>query len=212
MQFQQRQFTRTTLLALREHGLYLGQGDGRGRMSLEVEMPYEEVLPLRIERRNTRPERQLPGVLFLLIWAASSASRSLSQGEAASDEFWLWAIGLGLGLLAVVLYGVRNWWYQLVLHTGRGQVVLADRRSDRRALLDFAETLEARTKSYLRREYAAVNPLGFIEPQLRRVAWLRELNVLSGPEATALSTRLTGRLTATPLRSMGQELEAPYVN
>ena len=72
--------------------------------------------------------------------------------------------------------------------------------------------LERRTKTYLRNEYGQVNPLGFIEPQLRRVAWLRELEVLSAPEAQALATRLTGRRSPDTLRSMGQELESPYLN
>jgi len=212
MQFQQRQFTRTTLLALRAHGLYVSQRDGRGALNLELEMPYEEMLPVRIERRTSWPQRQLPGVVFLLLWAASSLIRAFSDGEGLPDEFWVWAVGAALGLGAVVLYGIRNWWCKLLLHTGRVHVVLADRPEDRRALTAFADALQARTKTYLRREYGSINPLGFIEPQLRRVAWLRELDVLSAPEATALATRLTGRLSATPLRSMGQDLEAPYVN
>src|SRR6476661_8293620 len=199
MEFQQQQFTRTTRLALREHGLYVCQADGRGALNLELEMPYEEMLPVRVERRSSYPQRQLPGVLLLLFWAASSASRFLSQGEALSNEFWLSAFGCGLGLLGVVFYGWRNWWRRLVLHTGRVHVVLADRPDERQALTAFVQALETRTKGYLRREYGRVNPLGIIEPQLRRVAWLRELEVLSAPEATALTTRLTGRLTATPL-------------
>ena len=59
--------------------------------------------------------------------------------------------------------------------------------------------------------HADVNPLGLIEPQLRRLRWLRELGVITEAEARIGTVRLTGRHTDT-LQGMGHELEAPYVN
>jgi hypothetical protein len=91
-------------------------------------------------------------------------------------------------------------------------VTLAGRPWQRKQFRTLVAELERRTKTYLRKEYGQVNPLGFIEPQLRRVAWLRELEVLTAPEAKALSIRLTGRLSNETMRSMGQELESPYLN
>ena len=38
------------------------------------------------------------------------------------------------------------------------------------------------------------------------------IRVLSAREAQALSTRLTGRRSTDTLKSMGQELESPYLN
>jgi hypothetical protein len=109
-------------------------------------------------------------------------------------------------------YAWNNWWHQAILHTGRLRLVLADHPRDRRQFRDFAEKLDAHTKKYLRREYGAINPLGYIEPQLRRLGWLHDLGVLSAAELRALSTRLTGRVSERRIRSMGQRLEALYVN
>ena len=79
-------------------------------------------------------------------------------------------------------------------------------------LRQFVALITDHTKVYLRREYAPINPLGLIEPQLRRLAWLHELAVLDTPEAQALATRLTGKLPGRDFRSLGQRLERPYVN
>jgi hypothetical protein len=115
-----------------------------------------------------------------------------------------------LGVL--LLYALHNWWHQAILHTGRLQMVLADHPRDRRQFRDFTQKLDAHTKAYLRQEYGTINPLGYIEPQLRRVAWLLDLGVLSPVEARTLNTRLTGRLSERGIRSMGQRLEPLYVN
>ncbi|MVN74918.1 hypothetical protein GO988_01115 [Hymenobacter sp. HMF4947] len=213
MQFHQRQFTRSTQLALREHGFYISQRDGRGQVAMAVELPYEELLPLRLEYRNTVPRRQLLWGLGGLLYVGLHLTRPLlADSQPLSNEAWAGAFGVGVGLILFFLYGLHNWWHQAILHTSRLQVVLADHPRDRRQLRAFVSNLQSHTKAYLRREYSLVNPLGLIEPQLRRLAWLHELDVLSTPEAQALATRLTGRLPGRGIKSMGQRLEAPYVN
>lgn len=214
MVFQQKIPFRSTVLGLRTHGLYLCQRDGTGHVTLELEMPYEEMLPLRLERRRHVPlgvKMLLSGGLLLaglIVW--NTLTVSLQSSVKLSDTNFSWAFVMGGLLLGWFFFGLQHWWTQQILHTSRLHLVLAD--IDRAELRTFTTTLEQRTKAYLRREYGSVNPLGYIEPQLRRLHWLRELEVLSSGEVTALTTRLTGRLTATPLRSMGQQLEAPYVN
>ena len=212
MHFQQRQLTCATLLALREHGLYVCQRDGRGHIALELEMPYEEILPVRAERRRQVPQRQLMGLLFGALWLATTLVPRPGDGAAGLAQDWGWAFAGGLGLVAVFFYGLRHWWSQRVLHTARAQVVLPDTPAERAAFQDFAVALDRRAKTYLRREYGTVNPLGNIEPQLRRVAWLQELNVFSPAEARALTTRLTGRVPNAPLTSLGEGLDLPFVN
>ena len=213
MQFHQRQFTRSTQLALREHGFYISQRDGRGQVDVAVELPYEELLPLRLEYRNTVPHRQLLWSLGGLLYVGLHVARPLlDTNQPLPEETWLMAFGVGVGLIVFFIYGLNNWWHQAVLHTSRLQVVLADHPRDRRQLRTFVANLQDHTKSYLRREYGLINPLGLIEPQLRRLAWLHELDVLSTTEAQALATRLTGRLPGRGIKSMGQRLEAPYVN
>ena len=211
MNFQQKQLFRTTYLSLRTHGLYVSQRDGAGHVTLETEMPYEEMLPVQLERRRHVPQRTLQGLLFGVLWVGVSLAQAAVRrhGELPA-EAWGWALGVGAALAGLYLYGRRYWWSKQVLHTARVHVVLANR--DRVAVQAFVTALEDRTKTYLRTEYSHVNPLGFIEPQLRRLRWLLELEVLTPTEARALTTRLTGRLSGESLRSMGQELEAPYVN
>ncbi len=213
MHFQQRQLTRATLLALREHGLYVCQRDGRGKIALELELPYEEILPVRAERRRHVPQRQLMGLLFGALWlAATTLSPRAGGGAGWLAQFWGWAFAAGAGLVAFFMYGLHHWWSQRILHTARAQVVLPDTPAERAAFHDFTVALDRRAKTYLRREYGAVNPLGVIEPQLRRVAWLQKLDVFSPAEARALTTRLTGRVPNAPLSSLGQDLDMPFVN
>jgi hypothetical protein len=213
MHFQQSQLTRSTQFTLREHGFFVSQRDSRGQVDISVEIPYEELLPIRLEYRNTVPQRQLLWVLGGLLYAGAQLARPYTTGgRPLPTDAWYWAFGVGIALVGFFLYGLHNWWHQAILHTGRLRLVLADHPRDRRQFRDFAEQLDAHTKHYLRREYASINPLGYIEPQLRRLAWLHELGVLNTAEARALSTRLTGRVSERRIRSMGQRLDALFVN
>ena len=213
MKFQQSQLTRTTLLALREHGLYVSQHDGRGQADIAVEIPYEELLPLRLEYRKAVPARGLRWLAVGTLWIAGNAVQQQVFGtRPLAEDFWTFALVAGAALVAGLLYAWHNWWHQAIVHTAHLHVVLANHPRDRRVLQKFVQQATTHTKGYLRREYALINPLGIIEPQLRRLAWLHELDVLSTAEAQALTTRLTGRLPGRGLRSMGQKLEAPYVN
>ena len=213
MQFQQSQLTHSTQFALREHGIFVSQRDGRGQVHLSVEIPYEEVLPIRLEYRSAVPGKRLRWLAAGALGLLGTAARIQYDGlRPLPADFWLYVLGAGAALGLVVLYALRNWWHQAILHTAHLRLVLADHPRDRRQFRAFTEHLDAHTKAYLRQEYGLINPLGFIEPQVRRVAWLRELGVLSAPEAKALTTRLTGRLSERELRGMGQRLEAPYVN
>lgn len=207
MLIEQRQLTQTTQLALRPHGLYICRKNRRGQLTLEVEMPYEEILPVRVDRQQRRVVSQWQVLGFILL--LHTVSNSLKQ---AAEWYTLLAFGLSLLVMALYWYGCRHWWNQFILSTSHARVVLTDRPDERKALYRFTDALEQRTKSYLREHYGTINPLGLIEPQLQRLRWLHKLEVLTDKEARALSTRLTGRLDDAPLLSMGQELETPYVN
>jgi hypothetical protein len=215
MQFQQSQFTRSTQFALREHGIFVSQRDGRGQVDIAIEIPYEELLPVRLEYRNIIPTKALSLVSFGFLYLGIHLARPLLAAgpqPAWPDEAWLSLLGVSAALIGMFIYAWNNWWHQAILHTGRLQLVLADHPRDRRQFRDFTQQLDAHTKAYLRQEYSAINPLGYIEPQLRRVAWLRDLGVLSAAEARTLNTRLTGRVSERTIRSMGQRLEPLYVN
>jgi hypothetical protein len=215
MHFYQSQLTRSTQFTLREHGFFVSQRDGRGQVDIAVEIPYEELLPVRLEYRKSLPTNVLALACFSLLYLAAHLARPLlatGPQPAWPDETWLGMLGAGAALVGMFIYAWNNWWHQAILHTGRLQLVLADHPRDRRQVRAFADKVNTHTKAYLRREYATINPLGFIEPQLRRLAWLHELGVLSTAEARALSTRLTGRVSERRIRSMGQRLEPLYVN
>lgn len=210
MRFQQRQLTRSTQFELRPDGLFISQRDSRGTVDIAVEVPYEEVLPVQVEYERSVPQLTGRWVVFVL-FGLFNVVRAVRPAE-LTPEAWGWAFGVLIGLGALVAYAHRNWWHKAIVHTANLRVALADHPRDRRQLRAFMQELENHTKRYLRQEYAPVNPLGLIEPQLRRLAWLHKLDVLSTPEAQALATRLTGRLPGRGFKSMGRRLEAPYVN
>jgi hypothetical protein len=213
MEFKQSQLTRTTQFALRQDGFFVSQRDGRGAVDIAVEIPYEEVLPLQVEHRNALPTQRLGALIAVGGWLVIQALHHYQPGRTVLPEnFWVYVGSALAGFGLMVLYAWQNWWHQTILHTAHLRVVLADHPRDRRALRAFIDNLEKHTKAYLRREYAPINPLGLIEPQLRRLGWLHELDVLSTPEAQALATRLTGRLPGRGFKSMGQKLEGIYVN
>ncbi len=213
MQFQQSQLTRSTQFALRKDGFFVSQRDGRGAVDIAVEIPYEEVLPIKLEYRRTLPGRNLRWVAIGALWGLANIARHLYlDSNQLPEDFWVYVGGALFGLSLFLLYAWQNWWHQAIIHTAHLRVALADHPRDRQALRAFIKQTEDHTKAYLRREYAPINPLGLIEPQLRRLGWLHELAVLTTPEAQALATRLTGRLPGRGFKSMGQKLEALYVN
>ncbi|GAA4496651.1 hypothetical protein GCM10023172_10330 [Hymenobacter ginsengisoli] len=213
MQFQQSQVTRSTQFALRQDGLFVSQRDGRGQVDIAVEISYEEVLPIHLEYRNALPTQRLGLLITVGGWLIIQALNHYRPGHTVLPEnFWVYVVSALAGLGLVVLYAWQNWWHQAIVKTANLRVALADHPRDRRKLRAFIQEVETHAKGYLRREYAPINPLGLIEPQLRRLAWLHELAVLDTPEAQALATRLTGRLPGRGFKSMGQKLEAPYVN
>jgi hypothetical protein len=213
MRFAQASFFSSQELSLEAQGLYVCHKNGRGHKTMEFLYPYEELLPLRLNRHRSLPFQTLGSLIFGLAIVARWLWLDLAPGRGVSTiDAMLLITGVLLVLSLLLHYGVNNWWYHVTLSAPNLNLTLADRNSQESSLEAFSEALEARTKAYLRREYGGVNPLGMIEPQLRRVAWLQELEVLSSSEALALATRLTGRISSQPLVSMGQMLEAPYVN
>ncbi|RYU79536.1 hypothetical protein [Hymenobacter persicinus] len=210
MHFEQRQLTRITRLALGPHGLHVRQSTRGGRTVLEFEMPYEEVLPVRLERTDLAPAlKNLPFVVLWLLLA--SLAHAAQQPGGLSATGWSWAAGAAV-LVGGYLLGPHTWWRRVSLRTARATVSLPDRRRSREELTAFANALDHHCKAYLREHYAAINPLGLIEPQVQRLLWLRQLNVVSEAEARALTTRLTGQVADAQLTSLGLTLEMPYVN
>jgi hypothetical protein len=212
MIFNQKQlFQGTTRVVLRAESLYVCKRNPQGVATLETEVPYEEILPVKaIEHRHIPVNQLLLTGLLLAFLGYQPWRQWLATGQADLSLYLWWGI-LGLNTLACWVRFEQQW-STFRLQTAHLVVTLAGRPWQRKQFRALVAELELRTKTYLRNEYGQVNPLGFIEPQLRRVAWLHELNVLSAREAQALSTRLTGRRSTAPLKSMGQELEAPYLN
>ncbi|WP_426492510.1 hypothetical protein [Hymenobacter sp. 102] len=211
--FTQHHFLRgTTRLVLGPNGLYVSQGPRRGAARLEIEIPYEELLPVTLEYQKPDPLRVPPAGLWVAVWLlVQGISRFLNDKAPFPAELWVAAGGFLLGLAAVVL--VRRYrGRRVLLTTNRIHLAFHDAPRHRAALTTFVDAMQLRAHAYLREEYATVNPLGHIELQLHRLHWLRQLKVLSEQEYRILSTRLTGRLSLDPVKLMGQDLETPYVN
>lgn len=212
MIFNQKQlFQGNTHIALRAESLYVCKRNPQGVATLETEVPYEEILPVKFSEHRYIPTNQLLLTGLLLTFLGYGPWREwLTTGQASAALYGWWAV-VGLNALACWLRFEQQW-CTFRLQTAHLVITLAGHPWRRKQFRALATELERRTKTYLRNEYGQVNPLGFIEPQLRRLAWLHELDVLSAREAQSLSTRLTGRRGAATLKSMGQELEAPYLN
>ncbi|MBF9222998.1 hypothetical protein [Hymenobacter ruricola] len=212
MIFTQKQlFLGSTHIALRAESLYVCKRNPQGVATLETEVPYEEILPVKAGEHRYVPTNQLLLTGLLLVFIGYGPWRAwLATGEAGLSLAVWWLVA-GVNALSLWLRFEQQW-FTFRLQTAHLALTLAGRPWQRRQFRALVTELERRTKTYLRTEYGQVNPLGFIEPQLRRVAWLHELNVLSAREAQALSTRLTGRRSTAPLQGMGQELEPPYLN
>lgn len=212
MIFTQKQlFLGTTHVALRAESLYVCKRNPQGVATLETEVPYEEILPVKSGEHRHIPTNQLLLTGLLLVFLGYGPWREWLATGRAGFQLYAWWLILGVNALAMWLRFEQQW-CTFRLQTAHLAVTLAGRPWQRKQFRALVAELERRTKTYLRDEYGQVNPLGFIEPQLRRVAWLRELDVLTAREAQALSTRLTGRRSADPLKSMGQELESLYLN
>ena len=199
-------FRGSSLLLLRQHGLYVSQRRRNGTAWLETEIPYEELLPVDLEYQARRPAAAAPwrGCGSLIWVGVQGLSRLLTkQAGSLSDR----AVGGAAGAFVLGLGGLwlarRYLGRTVTLATNRIRLSLHDRPGQRDALETFTDALRLRAHAYLREEYAQVNPLGPIELQLHRLHWLHNLDVLSEPELRMLSTRLTGRLSLEPLKLMG---------
>ncbi|WP_188556575.1 hypothetical protein [Hymenobacter glacieicola] len=197
---------------MRQHGLYISQRNRRGVAWLETEIPYEELLPVGLEYAAPTPLRLPPVGTWVVLWLLVQVVHQALKNQAGiSSEFWVAGLGFLVGLGAVYVVR-RHLSHSVTLGTNRIRITLRDQHSQRAALEAFTNELRQRAHSYLRDEYAQINPLGPIELQLHRLNWLHQLKVLSSAERQVLRTRLTGRLSLDPLTLMGQELETPYVN
>ncbi|MBT2557444.1 hypothetical protein J7E24_06575 [Hymenobacter sp. ISL-91] len=205
-------FRGSSLLLLRQHGLYVSQRRRNGTAWLETEIPYEELLPVELE--FAAPVELLPSWLRLVLYSGvmlvSWFSNYRLHEPGTPDNI------VAVVILMLTLGGLwlarRYFGRTATLATNRIRLSLHDRPGQRAALETFTEALRLRAHAYLREEYAQVNPLGPIELQLHRLHWLHNLDVLSEPELRILSTRLTGRPSLEPLKLMGMDLETPYLN
>ena len=211
MIFEQRQLLiGSTHLALRAQGLYVRRRNPQGLITLELEMPFEEILPVRTEHYRRVPWALLVFTIILIVGLGIAPWRTALTTGLVSPDMLLWLFISGGTLLNLWLHYERLW-SRYHLRTPHLNLALADRPWQRRQLTRFTAQLEHQAKDYLRARYGQVNPLGPIDLQVNRLQWLQEMSVLTAAEAAALTLRLTGRPTDT-LQGMGQELEGPYVN
>ncbi|OWP64474.1 hypothetical protein CDA63_03645 [Hymenobacter amundsenii] len=179
-----------TQLALRATGL--GVDEKRFFNRTEIEIPYEELLPIGVGRLHNFPFRLTLAAVFVAFGCLKAAYTVVTQPDQRESALWLLLI-LGGILLTVMAFAFRSWRHDFILTTGRGNIFLFDSRRNRPALHAFADTLRDHTTQYLRQQYADINPLLPAEPQIARLEWLRSLGALSDEQFHQLKTRLLGR-------------------
>ncbi|SET52495.1 hypothetical protein [Hymenobacter actinosclerus] len=198
-----------TQLTLRAAGLEVDEKRFFNRT--EIEIPYEELLPISVGRLHTFPFRLTLAAVFVAFGCFKAGYTAVMQPDQRESALWLLLILGGL-LLAVIAFALRLWRHDFILSTGRGNIFLFDSRRNRAALHTFADTLRNHTTQYLRQQYADVNPLLPAEPQLARLEWLHGMGALSDAQFQQLKTRLLGRFYGSDdVPGNGQGL-APSVN
>lgn len=158
----------------------------------EIEIPYEELLPIGVGRYHNFPFRLTLAAAFVTFGCIKASYNAFTQPNERESALWLLLILGGL-LLAIVAYALRLWRHDFILTTSQGNIFLFDSRRNRAALHGFADTLRERAAHYLRQQYAQVNPLLPAEQQVARLEWLHSLGALNDSQFHQLQTRLLGR-------------------
>jgi hypothetical protein len=110
MIFTQKQlFLGSTHIALRAESLYVCKRNPQGVATLETEVPYEEILPVKSSESRHIPINQLLLTGFLLTVLGYAPLRGwLTTGQVGTEMYW-WLFILGLNALSMYLRFEQQW-------------------------------------------------------------------------------------------------------
>ncbi|WP_460621839.1 hypothetical protein [Hymenobacter tenuis] len=177
-------------LTLQETGLRIEEK--RFFKRSDILISYEELLPVGIGRYHTFPFRLTLAALFIGFGCLKATYTIVAQPTQRESAMWLLLILTEL-LLGVSSYALQLWRHDFLITTASGNIAVFDSTRNQEAIVSFVSSIRAHTTQYLIKQYAKIDPLLPVEPQLARLEWLRSMGALNDNEFHKLKTRLIGR-------------------
>ncbi|SDX68467.1 hypothetical protein [Hymenobacter psychrophilus] len=142
---------------------------------LRLEIPYEQLLPVR-----TAAETSFP--IYLTFFAGALLISYFAQW--AENPLPAWSEQVGMSLLGLLVLGLcyftyTRWRWTITFTTGAGSIMLGNRDSERATIEEFAVAVRNHTKDYLWTRYARFNSYLPLQQQLEAYATLYEQKVIT---------------------------------
>ena len=191
MEFYQRHPIRGyTHLCTTEDGLLVIQKGILNQLRLEI--PYEELLPVRAKAQTSFP---VVLTFFLAFLLPGFYMEWLEQTHLPLAEK-VGMIVLGLLLIGLCYFTYTRWRWSITVITGWGNIILANRDEERSDIEQFVLNLRDHTKSYLRARYARFDPFQSVDDQLASYRWLFERKVITQEQLLALQQQASSAVTS----------------
>ena len=146
-----------------------------------VEIPYEELLPLR-----GKMERSFPLLLSFFVAFGVVGSWVQELGKPVANQAYLVVSGIASLLIAGLCYFTyTRWQNRFVLTTGYGDFSVVAQPKDDAAMQQFVVDVRILTKNYLRQRYVFPNHELPAKRDVSRWYWLHERKVISTEEFQA---------------------------
>lgn len=149
--------------------------------TVRIEIPYEDLLPVRGEM-----ERSFPLLLSLFVAFGVVGSWVQELGKPVASQAYLVASGAASLLIAGVCYFTyTRWQNRFTILTGQGKFSIVAQPEDDVAMQQFVADLRAHTKAYLHQRYVYSNQELVSKKGVARWYWLHEQKVISTEEFQA---------------------------
>ncbi|GAB3634748.1 hypothetical protein GCM10027422_03380 [Hymenobacter arcticus] len=148
---------------------------------VRVEIPYEELLPVR-----GKMERSFPLLLSFFVAFGVVGSWVQELSKPIADQAWLVASGVASLLIAGVCYFTyTRWQNRFMVLTGKGDFSVVAQPEDDATLQQFITDLRAHAKAYLYQWYVYPRQELTSRKGVARWYWLHEQKVISTEEFQA---------------------------
>ncbi|MGI4761209.1 MAG: hypothetical protein ACRYF0_10915 [Janthinobacterium lividum] len=148
---------------------------------VRVEIPYEDLLPVR-----GKMERSFPLLLSFFVAFGVVGSWVQELGKPMASQAWLVASGGASLLLAGLCYFTyTRWQNRFTITTGRGDFSVVAQPEADEAMQQFVTDLRAHAKAYLHQRYVYRGQELTSKKGVSRWYWLHEQKVISTEEFQA---------------------------
>ena len=174
-----------TRLTTTEDGLLVDRK--RLTKHIKVEIPYEELLPVR-----GKMERSFPLLLSFFVAFGVIGSWVQELDKPVANQAYLVSSGIASLLIAGLCYFTyTRWQNSFAITTGQGDYSLVAQPEDDVMMQQFVTDLRAHTKEYLYKRYVYPGQELVTKKDVSRWYWLHERKVISTEEFQAGFTAKT---------------------